>query len=149
MSETRKSFEPTSFGRIVYESEEDPLWVREAIAPYACLHDRTKAFALGIIRLYSALPKQAVSQVIGRQFLRSGTSVGAHHREARRARSRAEFISKLEVLLQELEETVYWLQLLQESGEVKSDAVRALHLEAEELISIFVTSVKKVKDSKI
>ena len=71
------------------------------------LRARTKAFALRIIRLYSSLPKTTEAQVLGRQLLRSGTSVGAHYREATRARSPAEFISKIEVGLQELEETVY------------------------------------------
>jgi four helix bundle protein len=76
------------------------------------LRARTKAFALRIIRLYSSLPKITEAQVLGKQLLRSGTSVGAHYREATRARSPAEFISKIEVGLQELEETVYWLESL-------------------------------------
>ena len=79
------------------------------------LESRTKQFSLRIIRLYSSLPKSAVAQVIGRQLLRSGTSVGAHYRESRRSRSTSEFISKLEVGLQELEETKYWMELLHES----------------------------------
>lgn len=70
---------------------------------------RTKNFALRIIKLFSALPKQTEAQVIGKQILRSGTSVGAQYREACRARSDAEFISKIESGLQELEETMYWL----------------------------------------
>ena len=70
---------------------------------------RTKKFALRIIRLYSAVPKTTEAQVIGKQLLRSGTSVGAHYRESTRARSTAEFISKLEGGLQELEESAYWL----------------------------------------
>lgn len=80
------------------------------------LRVRTKEFALRIIRMYSALSKTEVSSVIGRQVLRSGTSVGANYREAYRARSSAEFISKLGDCLKELEETVYWLELLVESG---------------------------------
>jgi four helix bundle protein len=80
------------------------------------LKTRTKAFALRVIRLYSALPQTPVAQVIGKQLLRSGTSVGAHYREGARSRSDAEFISKLEGALQELEETAYWLELLGESG---------------------------------
>ena len=70
---------------------------------------RTKQFALRIIRLYSAMPKSAVAQVLGKQMLRSATSVGAHYREATRSRSNAEFISKIQGGLQELEETSYWL----------------------------------------
>jgi four helix bundle protein len=80
------------------------------------LRDRTKRFALRVIRLFGALPKTVEAQVIGRQVLKSGTSVGAHYREAHRARSTAEFISKLEGGLQELDETAYWLELLAESG---------------------------------
>ena len=76
------------------------------------LRIRTKQFALRIIRLYSALPKTTEAQVIGKQVLRSGTSVGAHYREAFRSRSDAEYIAKIEGALQELEETSYWLELL-------------------------------------
>jgi four helix bundle protein len=97
------------------------------------LQIRTKAFALRIIRLYSALPKTMEAQVLGRQLLRSGTSVGAHYREATRARSVAEFISKVEVGLQELEETTYWLELLIESGIVNEAKLAALLQEANEL----------------
>jgi four helix bundle protein len=77
---------------------------------------RTREFALRIIRLYTALPQQTVAQVLGKQMLRSGTSVGAHYREAQRAKSDADFINKIEGALQELEETAYWLELLAESG---------------------------------
>lgn len=79
------------------------------------LKTRTKQFALRIIRLYSALSTTNLAQVLGKQLLRSGTSVGAHYREAVRARSDAEFISKLEGGLQELEETGYWLELIGEA----------------------------------
>ena len=80
------------------------------------LKRRTKRWAQAIIRLYSTLPRTAEAQVIGKQALRSGTSVGAHYREATRARSNAEFVSKIECGLQELEETRYWLELMVESG---------------------------------
>lgn len=112
------------------------------------LKERTKGFALEIIKLYSGLPKDTVAQVIGRQVLRSGTSVGAHYREASRSRSDAEFISKLEGGLQELEETMYWLELLVESGVMKLAAVSSLLKECDELIAIFTTCVKKVKRRK-
>lgn len=82
---------------------------------------------------------------MGKQVLRSGTSVGAHYREACRARSTAEFISKIEGGLQELEETVYWLELLTESGIVKGELLLPLIQEADELIAILVASVKKAK----
>jgi len=86
--------------------------------------------------------------VLGKQVLRSGTSVGAHYREASRARSTAEFISKLEVANQELDETLYWLELLDEAGIVRSSQLTDLCAEAEELISIFVSSVKTAKHSR-
>jgi four helix bundle protein len=79
------------------------------------LRTRTKKFALRIMRLFAALPKSVESQVLGKQLLRAGTSVGAHYREANRARSDAEFVSKLDTALAELEETLYWLEFLAES----------------------------------
>lgn len=109
------------------------------------LRTRTKQFALRILRLYSSLPRTTPAQVLGKQVLRSGTSVGAHYREATRARSVAEFISKLECGLQELEETVYWLELLAEGGVVLPPRLFELTREAEELISIFVSSARTAK----
>jgi four helix bundle protein len=106
---------------------------------------RTKAFALRIIRLYAALPKTTEAQVLGKQVLRSGTSVGAHYREAQRAKSNADFISKIEGGLQELEETAYWLELLCDSSIVTQERLMPLQDETEELTAIFVTMVKKVK----
>src|SRR5512137_2307038 len=103
------------------------------------LGKRTNDFALRIIRLYAALPKSTEAQVIGKQLLRSGTSVGAHYREARRAKSDADFISKIEGALQELDETIYWLELLAESGIVKPERLKPLMDECEELIAMFVT----------
>ena len=109
------------------------------------LKDRTKAFALRIIRLYAALPKTVEAQVIGKQLLRSGTSVGAHYREAQRAKSTADFISKIEGGLQELEETVYWLELLADAEIVPPDRLKLLREEAEELTAVLVTVVKNAK----
>jgi four helix bundle protein len=106
---------------------------------------RTKAFALRIIKLYVALPKSAEAQVLGKQVLRSGTSVGAHYHEACRAKSDADFISKMEGGLQELEETIYWLELLSEANFFTGERLQPLHQETEELISMFVTMVKNVK----
>jgi four helix bundle protein len=109
------------------------------------LRSRTKTFALRIVRLYSALPKTTVAQVLGKQLLRSGTSVGAHYREAYRSRSDAEFISKIEGGMQELEETIYWIELLVESGTVKAEKLHSLIEEANTLMAILVSCVKKVK----
>jgi len=113
------------------------------------LRTRTKRFALRVIHLYSALPKKTEAQVIGKQLLRSGTSVGAHYREAVRSRSDAEFISKIEGGLQELEESVYWMELLVESGIIKTERLEELMKEADELTAILVTCVKKTKQKKI
>src|SRR4028118_678911 len=112
------------------------------------LRIRTKKFALRVIRLYVSLPKTTEAQIIGKQVLRSGTSVGAHYREARRARSTAEFISKVEGGLQELEETIYWLELLIDGGIVSAKRLDDLHHEADELIAILVSSVKTAKRRK-
>jgi four helix bundle protein len=109
---------------------------------------RTKSFALCIISLYSALPKTTVAQVLGRQLLRSGTSVGAHYREANRGKSTADFVSKIEGALQELDETAYWLELLADSKTGPTDDLPALKKETEELIAIFVAVVKSAKRSR-
>lgn len=109
------------------------------------LRDRTKAFALRVVRLYVALPKTTEAQVLGRQVLRSGTSVGAHYREARRARSNAELVSKLEGGLQELEETVYWLELLVDADIMRADQMQGLQAEANELTAMLVTAAKNTK----
>ena len=112
------------------------------------LKQRTKEFALRIIRLYSRLPDCAEAQVIGRQVSRSGTSVGAHYREATRARSTAEFVSKLGGGHQELEETSYWLELLSETEIVKPSLLVDLLREADELSAIFTTCIKNAKKKK-
>ena len=106
---------------------------------------RTKEFALGIVRLYSTLPKRREAQVIGDQVLRSGTSVGAHFREAQRAKSNPDFVTKLEGGMQELEETVYWLELLEEADFCARTHLEPLRKEADELMAIFVTIVRNTK----
>ncbi len=109
------------------------------------LRKRTKDFALRVIRLHSALPQNRTARVLGDQVLRSATSVGAHYREAHRAHSDAELISKVETGLQELEETAYWFKLLVESEIVTARRLGALVQEANELTAIFVTCVKRAK----
>jgi four helix bundle protein len=94
------------------------------------------------------LPKSSPAQVLGNQVLHSGTSVGANYREAWRARSRAEFISKLGDCLKELDETAYWLELLAESGIVRPTSLNALRDECNQLIAIFTASVKTSKNSE-
>jgi four helix bundle protein len=109
------------------------------------LKDRTKQFALRMTRLYSALPRREEARIIGRQMLRSGTSVGANYRAACRARSKAEFVAKLGLVLEEADETVFWLELLQESSLISAQKLAPLVQEARELTAIFVTSICTAK----
>jgi four helix bundle protein len=109
------------------------------------LRERTKAFALRIIKLFVSLPKQAEAQVLGKQVLRSGTSVGGNYREAWRARSRAEFVSKLGDCLKELDESAYWLELLVESQIIAPTHLADLQDECNQLLAIFTSISKKTK----
>jgi four helix bundle protein len=109
------------------------------------LANRTKQFALRIIKLVAAIPRTLEGQTFGKQILRSGTSVGAHYREAMRARSNAEFISKIEGALQELEETGYWMELLVEAGIVPARRMESLQDERRQITAILVSSVRTVK----
>ena len=109
------------------------------------LNQRTKEFALRVIRLFVALPKSTEAQVLGKQVLRSGTSVGANWREATRGRSDAEFLAKTGDSLRELAETQYWLELLIESGIVKERKLSALCDEASQLAAILTTIERKLK----
>jgi four helix bundle protein len=99
------------------------------------LQVRTKEFALQVIRMYSALPKSTEAQVLGKQVLRSGTSVGANYREANRARSKPEFIAKIGDCLKELDETAYWLELLAESSIVPDAELAPLRDECDQLLA--------------
>ena len=112
------------------------------------LRERTKRYALRIIRMYGALPKETVAQVIGKQVLRSGTSVGANFREAYRARSNNEFVAKLGICLQELEETIYWLELLCEANIWSENQLSELLDESNQLIAIFTTISKNRKKAR-
>ena len=112
------------------------------------LKRRTKEFALRIIQVYSHLPDSVEAQVIGKQLLRSGTSVGAHYREWTRARSTAEFISKLGGGHQELEESMYWMELLTESEMIKQARLVNLMQEADELSAIFTTCIKNARNKE-
>ena len=107
---------------------------------------RTKMFARRIIHLYGSLSKaDTVAQVLGKQVLRSGTSVGANYREANRARSKAEFISKMGDCLKEADETLYWLELLLDEKIVPAKKLNALVSESGELVAIFITILKKAR----
>lgn len=109
------------------------------------LRERTTDFALRIVRMYSSLPKSTEAQTLGKQDLRSGTSVGAQFRESQRAKSDADFINKLEGCLQEADETAYWLELLVRAEIVPAKKLESLRKETNEVIAILVTIVTKVK----
>lgn len=112
------------------------------------LRERTTEFALRIIKMCSSLPKTVEAQVLGKQVLRSGTSVGANYREAHRARSKAEFISTAGISLREIEETAYWLELLAKAEIVSETRLQPLSQECSELTAIFVVIIRKAKSNK-
>lgn len=109
------------------------------------LRERTKKFALRIIKVYQNLPKTGEAQVLGKPVLRSGTSVGAQYREACRAKSPADFVNMMGGGLKELDETAFWLELLVEGGIVPATKLADLHKETDELIAIFVSSINTSK----
>lgn len=109
------------------------------------LVERTTDFALRVVRMFVGLPKTEEARVLGRQVLRSGTSVGANYREAQRARSKAEFIAKIGDCLKELDETSYWLELLVRSGIVSEAKLANLRDETDQLLAIFTTISKNAK----
>jgi four helix bundle protein len=109
------------------------------------LKERTKLFAVMVIRIGASLPRTLEAQVIGKQLLRSGTSVGANYREANRSRSRAEFVSKLGVVEQELAETEYWLEVLEASGIKREEELIEINQEAQELLAVIVSSIRTAR----
>ncbi len=109
------------------------------------LRNRTKSFALDTIELVESLPKGKMPDVIGKQLLRSGTSVGANSRAACRAKSKADFISKMGIVEEEADESIYWMELIVETGLLPHDRVREIRAEAAELLAIVVSSIKTTK----
>ena len=109
------------------------------------LRERTKKFALQIIQLASKMPRTREADIIAKQVVKSGTSVGANYREASRARSKAEFSAKIGVVEQEADESLYWLEIIRECGWIAEKLVRDLIKEADELVAIFTTIGKKSK----
>jgi four helix bundle protein len=106
---------------------------------------RTRAYALRIIRLFRALPRSHESQIMGGQLLRCGISVGAHIAEACRAKSKPDFTSKIDGAMQELEESIYWMDLLVDAEIVKCAKLAALQSESTELMAILATMVKRTR----
>lgn len=115
------------------------------ITQASILQSRTKQFAIRIVKLFRSLPKTEEARVIGRQVLRSGTSVAANYRAVCRSRSKAEFIAKVGVVVEEADETVFWLELLGETGIVRQKRLEELLLEANELLAIFAASQRTAK----
>ena len=97
------------------------------------------------MRVFRSLPASADAQVLGKQLLRSGTSVAANYRAVCRARSRAEFVSKLGTVVEEADETIFWLELMGETGVVKQERIQDLLKEANELVAIFAASLRTSK----
>ena len=109
---------------------------------------RTKQFALRIIRLVESLPRGRTAGVVGHQLLRAGTSVGANYRAACRARSTADFVSKMGIVEEELDESSYWMELLIEAAIVDAKRLGPLMREADELVAITVTSIKTARKTR-
>ncbi len=109
---------------------------------------RTKLFALAVIKFVQELPKNYISNVIGGQLLRAGTSVGANYRSACRSRSQAEFISKMGIVEEETDESIYWMELLIESGIIKKTEADSLLKEANEILAMTVASIKTARKNK-
>ncbi len=112
------------------------------------MKERTKQFALRVIRLVESLPKGRTAEVIGRQLLRSGTSVGANYRAACRAKSPADFIAKMGIVEEEADESLFWMELLIESGIMQASKLESLMKEADELLAITVASIKTARRTK-
>jgi four helix bundle protein len=109
------------------------------------LRARTRAFSLRVVKLVQALPKNMVADVLGKQVLRSATSVGANYRAACRAQSGAMFIAKLSIVVEEADETVYWLELIRDAGLVKLELLADMLDEAEQIVKIMASSRKTAK----
>lgn len=109
------------------------------------LKKRTKQFGLRIIRLVESLPSTQTARTIGNQLLRSGMSVGANYRAACRGRSKADFIAKAGISLEEADECLYWMEMLQEAGIISADKLKDLMKEADELVAIFTASIKTAR----
>jgi len=109
------------------------------------LKKRTKQFGLRVIKLVESLPGGQTSRTIGNQLLRSGMSVGANYRAACRGRSKADFIAKAGISLEEADECLYWMELLQEAGIIHPEKVKGLMKEADELVAIFTASIKTAR----
>ena len=126
-----ESLEPPDYQRSLKKADE--------------LRQRTKKFAIRVVNLFRSLPRSPDAQTLGKQVLRSGTSVAANYRAVCRARSKPEFISKMGIVVEEADETVFWLEILTETGVVSASKAANLHKEANELLAIFSASLRTAK----
>ena len=111
------------------------------------LKDRTKALALRIIRLVESMPPGETGRVIGKQLLRSGTSIGANYRASLRAKSRADMLNKWKIVEEEADETLYWLELLVESGMIPETKLKLLMTEVDEILAMVIASINTLRRS--
>ncbi|HEX8131045.1 MAG TPA: four helix bundle protein [Pyrinomonadaceae bacterium] len=112
------------------------------------MKQRTRAFALRVIHLVEALPATRTADVVGKQLLRCGTSVGANYRASCRAKSPADFIAKMGIVEEEADETIYWIEMLIESGLIDKERVTGLLDEANQIVAIVVSSIKTARSHK-
>ncbi len=112
------------------------------------LKQRTKLFSLKVINFVEGLPNKRTAEILGRQLLRSGTSAGANYRSACRARSAADFIAKMGIVEEEIDESIYWMELLVESGIINTKDTQDLMKEANELLAITVSSIKTARKNR-
>ena len=117
--------------------------------PAEKLKNRSKQFAIRIVKLFRSLPGAEDARIMGKQVLRSGTSVAANYRAVCRARSKAEFIAKIGVVVEEADETIFWLELLVETGIVREPRMRSLMIEANELLAIFAASQYTARSRRV
>ncbi len=110
---------------------------------------RTKDFVLRILRLCRSLPETSECKIIKNQLLRSGTSVGANYRAACRARSNAEFYSKISIVIEEADETMFWMEILQEAEIIKSELLKSLYRENEEILKIMTVARANSKNKNL
>ena len=130
----------------VYKLDISPK-TKTIMQPVNDLKVRTKIFALNIIKLVKSIPEDRIGRVLGNQILRSGTSVAANYRSACKARSKADFISKITVVEEEADETMLWLELIMESDTLNNVLTKSLHKESNELTAIFTSSGKTAKEN--
>jgi four helix bundle protein len=110
---------------------------------------KTKEFGLSVIRLFETLPRSRATEVLGKQLLRAGTSVGANYRAACRGKSASDVVAKLSIVEEEADESIYWIELLVEAGVIAPNRVDVLKKEAKELLAMTVASIKTLRSHNL